>query len=165
MAGYSQQVNSMAEPSQPDTDKPSDSYALDPHGRYFSAQEQTGASGDCGLHCVRNLLESDDESLHPAVEHSARTFARTVTRLYEAWLSRDDPLDWWNADAGADAGATDIPPPLQYPVQHCAFPFCKALCHMFFGLNILENARGLFMLVSAMMIPTPKVLLKGEKKD
>ena len=60
---------------------------------------------------------------------------------------------------------TDIPPPLQYPVQHCAFPFCKALCHMFFGLNILENARGLLMLVSAMMIPTPKVLLKGAKKD
>ena len=60
---------------------------------------------------------------------------------------------------------TDIPPPLQYPVQHCAFPFCKALCHMFFGLNILENARGLFMLVSAMMIPTPKVLLKGGKTD
>ena len=55
-------------------------------------------------------------------------------------------------------------PAAAVPVQHCAFPFCKALCHMFFGLNILENA-GLLMLVSAMMIPPPKVLLKGAKKD
>ena len=45
-------------------------------------------------------------------------------------------------------------PPLQYPVRHCAFPFCKALCHMFFGLNILENARGSARAMSAMMIPT-----------
>ena len=60
---------------------------------------------------------------------------------------------------------TDIPPPLQYPVQHCAFPFCKALCHMFFGLNFFENVRGLFMLAKAMMIPTPKSLLKAGKKD
>jgi hypothetical protein len=33
---------------------------------------------------------------------------------------------------------------------------------MFFGLNFFENVRGLFMLAKAVMIPTPKSLLKGK---
>ena len=51
---------------------------------------------------------------------------------------------------------TDIPPPLCYPVQRCAFAFCKALCHMFFGLGMAERAMGLTMLVRAMVAPAPK---------
>jgi len=50
---------------------------------------------------------------------------------------------------------TDIPPPLQYPVAACAFDFCKALCHMFFGMGFLEQATGLLMLIKAMLLPPP----------
>jgi acyl-CoA reductase-like NAD-dependent aldehyde dehydrogenase len=56
---------------------------------------------------------------------------------------------------------TDIPPPLQYPVQDCAFAFCKALCHMFFGLNLREQAMGLCMLAKAFLLPAPA----ASKKD
>ena len=48
---------------------------------------------------------------------------------------------------------TDIPPPLQYPVKDNAFPFCKALCHMFFGLGIWEQIMGLLMLAKAFVLP------------
>ena len=51
---------------------------------------------------------------------------------------------------------TDIPPPLCYPVRRCAFAFCKALSHMFFGLGMAERAMGLTMLVRAVVAPAPK---------
>lgn len=50
---------------------------------------------------------------------------------------------------------TDIPPPLQYPVQHGAFAFCKALCHMFFGMGLREQVMGLVMLAKTFLLPAP----------
>jgi acyl-CoA reductase-like NAD-dependent aldehyde dehydrogenase len=49
---------------------------------------------------------------------------------------------------------TDIPPPLRYPVQSNAFAFCKSLCHMFFGLGVVEKIAGLGMLIKAFVVPT-----------
>ena len=58
---------------------------------------------------------------------------------------------------------TDIPPPLRYPVKRGAFAFCKALCHMFFGLELGERVKGLGMLLAAVAIPQGNGA--GKKKD
>jgi hypothetical protein len=58
---------------------------------------------------------------------------------------------------------TDIPPPLRYPVKRGAFAFCKALCHMFFGLGLGERVKGLGMLLAA--VATPQGRGAGKKKD
>jgi pyruvate,orthophosphate dikinase len=85
----------------------------------FDAEPERSADATPGLKRLLCLLESGDGSVHPAAEHSARTFARTVTELYEAWLSREDPLEWWHEDVGTGAGAVGIPPQLEM-ITHAA---------------------------------------------
>jgi len=72
----------------------SDSYSLDPHGRYFSAQEQTGASGDCGMHSIRNLLCSDDVSADDL--HSSATRVAKITG--DDFENHENLGAWWSAD-------------------------------------------------------------------
>ena len=67
---------------------------LDPHGRFFSAQEQSGVTGDCGLHSIRNLLETGRvraDDLHKAAER--------VTKITgDTFENHEHRGAWWSAD-------------------------------------------------------------------
>mmetsp|Transcript_7006 Transcript_7006/g.19782 ORF Transcript_7006/g.19782 Transcript_7006/m.19782 type:complete len:603 (-) Transcript_7006:65-1873(-) len=56
---------------------------------------------------------------------------------------------------------TDIPPPLQYPVDDVAFDFINALCNMFYGLSLPQQAGGLLRLAQCFLLPSSVV---GKKK-
>ena len=69
--------------------------SLDPHGRYFSAQKQNGSSGDCGLHCIRNLLENNDvqaSDLHDAAKNIARITG-------DSFDNHEHEGAWWSSDS------------------------------------------------------------------
>ena len=51
---------------------------------------------------------------------------------------------------------TDIPPPLQYPVAPYAFDFCTGLIRLFYGLSLLERARGVAGIVACFLLPARK---------
>jgi len=57
---------------------------------------------------------------------------------------------------------TTIPPPLRYPVADNAFHFVEALVRMFYGLNMLQQAQGLFSLAGVFLLPKPKAAKKHE---
>lgn len=66
----------------------------DPYGRFFSAQEQSGESGECGMHCIRNLLETNDvdkESLNKSANIVAKI---TGDKIYNHQCDNA----WWSAD-------------------------------------------------------------------
>ena len=66
----------------------------DPYGRFFSAQEQTGESGECGLHSIRNLLETFEISKKD-LNHSAKLVARiTGDKIY----NHQSDNAWWSTD-------------------------------------------------------------------
>lgn len=67
---------------------------MDPYGRFFSAQEQTGASGECGMHCIRNLLQRDDitkESLTESAEAVAKITGDSID-------NHEYSGAWWSSD-------------------------------------------------------------------
>lgn len=67
---------------------------LDPHGRYFSAQDQTGVTGDCAMHCIRNLLETNDvktEDLHESAQRISKITG-------DAFDNHEHMGAWWSAD-------------------------------------------------------------------
>jgi hypothetical protein len=69
--------------------------SIDPYGRFFSAQEQDGSSGECGLHSIRNLLQTFDvtkENLHQSAVSVATV---TGDELY----NHECDGAWWSADA------------------------------------------------------------------
>ena len=67
---------------------------MDPHGRYFSAQEQTGVSGECGMHSIRNLLETDEIS-----KESLNESAEAVSKLTGDSVENHECMGaWWSAD-------------------------------------------------------------------
>lgn len=67
---------------------------VDPYGRFFSAQEQSGESGECGMHCIRNLLETDDVD-----KESLNKSAKIVARITGDHLYNHQCNDaWWSSD-------------------------------------------------------------------
>jgi len=52
---------------------------------------------------------------------------------------------------------TDIPPPLQYPVQPVAFPFIRAVCHLFYAPSVLAKANALASLAACFLFPSSVV--------
>ena len=67
---------------------------MDPYGRYFSAQEQNGKSGECGMHCIRNLLETDDIS-----KDSLKESVNAVVKITGDAIENHEFEDaWWSSD-------------------------------------------------------------------
>lgn len=66
----------------------------DPYGRFFSAQEQTGESGQCGMHSIRNLLETGDVS-----SEDMRRAAENVAKLTgDELINHEINGAWWSLD-------------------------------------------------------------------
>ena len=51
---------------------------------------------------------------------------------------------------------TDIPPPLQYPVAPYAFEFVSGLIQMFYGLSLVDRARGIAAVIACFVLPAKK---------
>jgi hypothetical protein len=54
---------------------------------------------------------------------------------------------------------TKLPPPLQYPVAPFGFDFVRALCMMFYGINIFMRVEGLLTLLRV-SVCSPKTKAK-----